>query len=535
MSNLIRHTACPHCSSSDAYALYDDGHGHCYSCSTTDNVVAIGDAAVNQRRKPTLKKQPRTHYADLVDRGISEQTCRFWKYSVDDDGNHYANYYSDVGEYIAAKVRSTGKQFHIEGDASSMPLYGQWLWKPNPNKKIIITEGEVDALSVSQLQKNRWPVVSVTNGAQSALKTCRKNFDYLDGFQHVVIMFDMDEPGRRAAQQVAELFEPGKASIAQLPCKDANECLLEGKGDKVIDAIFNSKPYRPDGIVGTEDLFERLTTKQPDPIAQFPWQCLNDRLGGMFERQLITLTAGSGAGKSQIAREIAYKLVNDGHAVGLLMLEESVEATAYEMLSLHLGKRLRLRGRVDYDQKEVSLAYDEFFKDKPVYFYDHFGSMEIDNLLSRVRYMVQGLGCKVVVLDHLSIVVSGLDGEDERKLIDRAMTRLRMLVEQTGVCMILISHLKRLQGNEGHEDGMEIKLSHLRGSGAIGQLSDVVLGVERDQQSSHSNEVDLRIIKSRLYGETGLAGRLVYNTVTGRLEEGEAKALTENEEKNYGF
>lgn len=133
--------------------------------------------------------------------------------------------------------------------------------------------------------------------------------------------------------------------------------------------------------------------------------------------------------------------------------------------------------------------------------------------------MAQGCECSWIVLDHLSIVVSGLGDGDERRLIDNAMTALRTLVQETGVGLILVSHLKRPSGDRGHEEGAVTSLSQLRGSHAIAQLSDMVISLERDQQGEQSNTTTVRVLKNRFSGETGIACHVQYNPETGRLLE----------------
>jgi len=136
--------------------------------------------------------------------------------------------------------------------------------------------------------------------------------------------------------------------------------------------------------------------------------------------------------------------------------------------------------------------------------------------------MVQALDCKVIFLDHISIVVSGISDGDERRTIDNLMTMLRKLVEEVKCCMFVVSHLKRPEGKLGHEEGVQTSLSHLRGSHSLAQLSDGVIGFERDQQDeSSSNIMTARILKNRYSGDTGIACSLTYNKDTGRLSEGD--------------
>jgi twinkle protein len=132
--------------------------------------------------------------------------------------------------------------------------------------------------------------------------------------------------------------------------------------------------------------------------------------------------------------------------------------------------------------------------------------------------MAQAKEVQWIVLDHLSILMSGNESHDERKLIDVTMTKLRSFVEETGVGMILISHLKRPQGDKGHEDGQQVSLGQLRGSHSIVQLSDMVIALERNL-SSGQNFANIRVLKNRFNGQTGKAGTIVYQSDTGRMTE----------------
>jgi twinkle protein len=155
-----------------------------------------------------------------------------------------------------------------------------------------------------------------------------------------------------------------------------------------------------------------------------------------------------------------------------------------------------------------------------MYFYNHFGSLESDRLLQKMRYMVKVLGVDFIILDHISIVISGQESssEGERKDIDRLMTNLRSLVEETGVGVIAIVHLNKPEGT-AHEEGGRVTLSHLRGSGSLKQLSDAVIALERNQQSNEDpNTATIRVLKNREHGDLGVSGKARYNKTTGRFE-----------------
>ena len=155
-----------------------------------------------------------------------------------------------------------------------------------------------------------------------------------------------------------------------------------------------------------------------------------------------------------------------------------------------------------------------------MFIYDHFGSLEMDDLLDRVRYMVQGLDCSTIFIDHLSILVSGLEITDERKAIDRTMTLLRQVTEETGCSIHLVTHLRRLGSDRSHEEGVEVNLGHLRGSHGIAQISDTVISLERNTQSDdvvECNTTTMRVLKCRYTGDVGICDRLFYDKTSGRL------------------
>lgn len=527
-SSFVRHIPCEKCGSSDANSLYTDGHQFCFACNTH----VKGDGTVTEVETPKANLGLISgQYQDLIKRKIKEDTCRKFGYQVGDyQGKpvHIAPYFDKDGNMVAQKIRFPNKDFKVLGDISNAQLFGAQLW--DKGKKIVITEGEIDALTVSQVQGNKWPTCSVPTGAKGAVKAIKKNLEYLSKFEEVIFMFDMDEVGQESAKNCAELFEAGKAKVASLPYKDANDCLQNGKENEIVSAIWNAKTIRPDGVISGEELWEDITKEEVIQSVPYPWQALNEITRGSRKGELVTLTAGSGIGKSAVVREITHHLLTQGETVGLLMLEENPKRTALGLMGIELNKPLHITNE-DVSKDDLREAFSRTVGSGRLFLYSHFGSTDIDNLLARIRYLAKGCNCKWIVLDHLSIVVSGLGDGDERRLIDNAMTYLRTLVEETGVGMFLVSHLRRPEGDRGHEQGAKTSLSQLRGSHSIAQLSDMVIGLERDQQGKHPNITTLRVLKNRFSGETGIAGYLSYDRETGRLFEIDEPPMFKDESK----
>lgn len=470
------------------------------------------------------KKQPKDirtdgTYSDIPKRGLKETTCRTYRYQVVPEG-HIANWCNASGQVVAQKVRKANKEFQVLGDAKAMGLWGQQMFPPG-GKAITITEGELDALSVAQAFDCRWPVVSLPHGAQQASKAISGALEYLSSFEKVVLCFDMDEHGRKATEECVGLLPPGKAYVMRLPHKDANETLLTDGPAAITKAFWAAAPWRPDGIVAGNEITKDSLKQTMAHGYTTGYTKLDQSLGGLRKRELILLTAGTGIGKSTFARELAYTLhQRHGLTVGNVYLEESKEKTAQGYVAIHnnvpLGDLRKNPSLLTEDQWDNSI--EEVLGER-MYFYDHFGSMASDSLLGKLRYLSVGLGCDFIILDHISIVISGTESssEGERRDIDVLMTKLRMLIESTGVGIIAICHLSKPEG-KAHEEGGRVTLSQLRGSQSLKQIPDAIVALERNQQSPDDmNLSQLRLLKNREFGVLGMADVLAYDPKTGRL------------------
>ena len=523
------HQPCPDCGSSDALAYYDWGT-KCFSCDEAKPYKNGNQMQHTPAPKKIVNMNQQAKnfiVSDIPDRKITLDTCKRYGVSVVKDGNmvteHMYKYYDKDSNHIGTKFRRTSdKQFWSEGNLSDAGLFGQNIFG-QAGKFITVCEGELDAMSAYQLLGSKWPVVSIKNGAHSALKNCRQALDYLNKFDTVVLCFDNDQQGKDAQQAVAKLFEPNKCKIMNLELKDANEYLKVGQREKFVQTWWNAQTYTPAGIINLADLGRSLYEETHNQTCPYPWPKLNEKTYGMRTGELITFTSGAGMGKSSIMRELMYHLMhNTEENIGVLAMEENTKQTAFNLMSVEANARLYIKEiREQYTQEQLDEWQEKTLGTGRFYVFDHFGSMDNDEILNRVRYMAKALNTKWIILDHLSILVSGQeDNGDERKSIDILMTKLRSLVEETQIGLLLVSHLRRPAGDRGHEDGREITLSHLRGSASIAHLSDAVLALERNQQAEdevEANTTTIRILKNRYTGETGVACYLHYDSNTGRM------------------
>ena len=546
------HQPCPVCARSDAVGVNEDGSAKCFSCDTfMPNYKESCEGKNMEVQKDNTFKQPDNievgSFSALTDRKISKDTAQ--KYGVkvvhDLQGNvikHMYPFYNGY-EISATKTRSVNdKIFFWHGTKAETGLFGQQLFKGG--KYITITEGECDAMAAYELLGSKWAVVSIKSGASGAVRDIKENLEFFDDFENVIVAFDNDKAGKEASQKVARLFKPSKAKILSLPngWKDPNDMLRSNKHKEFVEAWWASKVYTPSGVINVSEQRDKFHNRERKTSIPYPWEGLNEKLYGLRQGELVTLTGGTGLGKSSVTRELEHHLIkNTADNVGVIALEEDWRRTIDGILSIEANARLYIdQEREKFSREELDKFFDVLYdgdNKNRVWVHSHFGTNDIDDIFSKLRYMIIGCECKWVVVDHLHMLVSAVHEGDERRAIDSIMTKLRSLVEETGAGIVLVSHLRRVDGNKGHENGIEVSLSHLRGSNSIGQLSDCVIALERNQQSDDIDEARttrMRVLKSRYTGDVGLASHLLYDKDTGRLSEVDVSDIQVNEDE-HGF
>ena len=520
-SSFIRKEPCPNCGSRDNLARYSDGHAHCFGCSYYE--PGDGSAPSPQQRRPRVAGLFYDgDYTALRARGISEETCRKFGYKVGKlaDGRtvQVAPYYDRDGNLCGTKVRPKEKDdIFSTGDMGDVMLFGQQLWAAG-GKKVVVTEGEIDALSVSQVQGNKWPVVSIPKGSKDAKKSISRNLEWLCSFEEVVLMFDMDEPGQSAAKECAPLFPPGKCKLASLPMKDPNEMLQAGKGDQIINAIWQAKTYRPDGVVKLSDIREEILTPPTIGLAWFSAELTGYTYGRRYG-EVYTFGAGTGIGKTDfLTQQIQYDVDVLGQKVGLFMLEQKPAETATRVAGKFAGKAFHVPDG-SWTREELVEVIDRLEADDRLFFYDNFGATEWDTIAATIRYLAHSEGVKLFYVDHLTALA---DPDDEKTSIEKAMKAVAMLANELQVIIHLVSHLATPDGKP-HEEGGRVTIRHFKGSRSIGFWSHFMFGLERDQQAEDERMRSIttfRVLKDRKTGRS--TGKLVYfgyDSASGKLFE----------------
>lgn len=456
----------------------------------------------------------------LMTRKITAETCQHFGYGIAEYKGQrvqVANYYDKDRNLVGQKVRMAGKKFTVKGDLKEALPFGSHAF-PKTGKKIVLTEGEIDALSMSQVQNNKWPVVSIPNGAQSAKKHVADNLEYYRGFDEVIVMFDMDEPGREAAQAVAQVLGH-RAKIAELPLKDANEMLLAGRVEELTTAMWRAKEYRPEGIVELSSLKDKV---KEVPLEGLSWwsPSLSHHTYGIRLGELVALGAGTGVGKSDfITQQVAHFLTVHKEDVGVFMLEQGVVETAKRVAGKVAGKPFHIPN-AGWTESDLESAWSSLHGGGKLYLYDSFGANEWDSIREKIEYLHHSYGVRYFFLDHLTALAAA--EEDEKTALEKIMAEMGALVKRLNIWLCFVSHLATPEKGS-HEEGARVTIRQFKGSRSIGFWSSYMIGLERNQQAENVEDrhtTTLRVLKDRFTGRaTGATFYLGYDSETGLLFE----------------
>jgi len=434
----------------------------------------------------------------------------------------YYPYTAANGDITGYKIRTLPKSFSIIGKATSlfgMDLYG------GGGKRLIITEGEIDAMSVQtasyERYKQYYPVISVASAStfEKAILAAR---DWLRSFQEVILCLDSDKAGQDATARLVKMIGIDKVKLAKLPCKDANDVIKEFGTARLLHAIWDAQPYIPAGIIDKERLWEELISYNEKTSHPYP-SCLtgvNSKIKGQRSGEIALFVSGTGAGKSTLFREIMlHSLETTTDKIGIVSLEESPAETARKLSGMYL---LRNPAEEEIPIEELKRGFDHVFGDDRFVILDHQGSIKDGSIVDRLEYMCLA-GCKQIFVDHITILVS--EGSEElsgNEAIDKIMNDLLRLVKSYDVWIGLISHLRKVgNGRKPFEEGHLASIDDIRGSVSIKQISFDIVAFARDMTAADDferNVIKMSVLKSRYTGLTGPIPGAWYNNATGRLQ-----------------
>jgi twinkle protein len=530
-SRVVSRQACPRCKEQGGdwddnnLAVYDDGHGYCYACkyfltsvqegvtlsySNTNGINYHGNLYHSNNSFRINDNSMTKEY--IAWRGLSVATMR--KYGVMTEVSPDGKPHRIILPYGDDTVKSRlyeDKQFFWSGAThNGLPLFGMDRFSAGSSKSITITEGELDAMSCYQMHGSRYPAVSVRSST-AALGDCTRAFEYLNSFEQIYICFDNDQPGQEAAREVGRLFDVNKVYHVKLTKhKDANDYLRSSDEKEFVSVWYNARPYTPKGIVSSyEDIGRVLEESDRTSIAEYPFSTLQGLTYGIRLGEVVLFTAQEKVGKTEVLRAIEYHVLKTtDENVGIIHLEEQEKRCVLGLVGYELECPAHLPDTPLSEDDALQAVKALTRTDGRLNIYSHFGSDNPDTIIDVIRYLAAVRNCKFIFLDHISMLVSAMEGDDERRKLDYISTKLAMLTRELGFTLFLVSHVN----DEGKT----------RGSRYIAKIADLIIHLERNLEApkmEDRHKTYLHVRGNRYAGATGPAGVLWFDPKKYKLEE----------------
>lgn len=502
--NFLGHFPCPVCGSSDNLSRWyveelDDETYYCYTKGCPNRKSEADILKHKGLHTMTFTNQHPTKTVPLKTRGLTEETCKTYGVQVStDSGELIFPYYKD-GVLVAQKLRKRDvKEFRIEGSGKGLGFFGSNTIPVGRREALIITEGEIDALSCYQM--TGLPTVSVPSGADSALRTVKENLKWLETFKKVYVCLDNDEAGNDAATEVMELLRIGVGYRVTLPVKDSNELLLTEGGTKIFKDCVAKAQRRTTNVLLTKeqkvDMFmeaydsegvsEGWSTglKTLDNCTEYPFL--------LGKGEVTVLFASASAGKSSVARQVAANFISRKQHILYFALEETN--------SRYLQKIMGMVARVDLRYSDVPLKRQDL--DKLASYASEYvevanlNEYNWDEIEEAIEYAVRVNGVDLVIFDNITSYISTVN-KSEHEAVSEAMTGFVRLGKKFHHHTIVVSHTRR---DTALKEGEIPTMTHGYGGGGIERFADNVIGIGRVQGE---NELKGSILKHR---DNGLVG-----------------------------
>lgn len=395
--------------------------------------------------------------------------------------------------------------------ADCEPILFGWQAIPDSAREIVITEGEIDALSWAAYG---YPAASVPFGGGKGAKQSKwieSDYERMERFEKIYISTDMDKPGEEAAEEIAARLGRHRCYRVSLPRKDANQCLVEGLSKADMDAVIAAASnLDPEGLKRASDYTDKVihlfwpAHEQPEGYG-LPYGRLINKL--LFRPAEMTLWSGAaGSGKSQLISDCIPHWIKQGSRICLASLEMQGAQT--------LRRMCKQVGDVDRPTApfiEAILAY----LDTGLLLYERVGKASVQALLEVFDYARAKYGCDQFVVD--SLMRLGIAGDDYTGQ-EKAVFSLVDWTIQHNVHLHLVAHARKGLAGAGAPETEDIKGAMEIGANAFNILTvwrnrkheEAIANAKTDEERKALEEqsgVTLNVAKQRngdFEGKTGL-------------------------------
>ena len=515
----IAHQPCPFvsCGSSDAFSWNTNGYGRCHGCDSgypsrketfgwAKEKYPVGEKMTVAEFTPKrIEASTQGRYLSM--RGITASTMEDFKVYTYEDRQEYV--YPSGG----IKVRRLDeKAFYAKNGFKGDELFGMNLFTAGCSKKVTITEGELDALSVAQMLKSSYinPVVSLPSATPSK-KLWDNCHDWLNSFEQIVLSVDGDEAGNAVADKIAKMFPNKVYRVDHSKFKDANDFLKAGAGAEFKAAWWNANKYTPENVLNTTEQFLSLYHDTPEhQYVPTGIQALDDKILGLMQGHFTVIKAQTGIGKTEVMRFLEFNMLQNKIPIAAWHLEETKLRSLLGLVSYQLNDNLTRRDLIDMKgaEQQVIGAITSLTKGELFYQFYLGDGQGADDLIDQIRFFSQAAGCKFVFFEPIQDVVAGSSEESKEQMLADLSIRLSKLAAELNVGIVTIAHT--------NENG-DTKYCKM-----IGQRASVIIDLQRDKDADtleERNTTYIRVEKNRPCSEVGSAGKMRFNSDTFTLRE----------------
>lgn len=348
--------------------------------------------------------------------------------------------------------------------AECEPILFGWQAVGDNDREIIITEGEIDALS---WHSYGFPALSVPFGGGKGGKHnwIQNDYERLQRFEKIYLAMDMDGPGEEAAQEISKRLGIHRCYRVSLTLKDANECLVAGvSADIMANAVKTAKEYKPEELNSPlgylDDVIKLFYPTDGEHIGHTMPYDRFAREDVYFRPGELTLWSGpSGHGKSQILSDCVPHWIHDGAKICLASLEMKP--------SQSLKRLVKQTGNVDRPTEGFAKACMEFL-DSGLLIYSKVGKASVPHMLTIFDYAHSRYGCDVFIVDslmRLGIASDDYTGQEQAvyQMIDWVISR--------NVHIHLVAHARKSERGAGPGGTEDVKGASEIGSNAFNILT----------------------------------------------------------------
>lgn len=515
MKRFLHKAACPKCGSKDNLAVYDNGYVSCFGANC--DYFSYGDnpppktSTIRVTKPMTLTSEIKIN--DLRSRGLNKNTCNHYQYGMtlfNGEAAHVMEYFDIITGVKRHKLRTHDLKGQWVGPKITPQLFGQDKTQEG-GKWLIITEGEIDAMSAHQMFGGKYAAVSIPNGLQAAVNDIKNNFKFVNSFEKVVISFDNEPDAQAKAKEVAQLLGYGKAYVATLPLKDANDMLMANRSEEFKKAVWEAKEHKPELTISVEDLGEESWDFMFVEGMDVCFPKFNEKIGGLRGGATYVLAAQEKVGKSTVLKTMTKELLNRGKRVSFIGTEESPMEIA---TSISCMQKDILFHEFIVRPPELRPSKEEFITDsvkKNLVLYDP-KSLSLKDIVENIEYQVLAKNVDVIIFDNISICDEA--NEMEIKSINKAFISIAATATKYKIPIIVVVHLKKNRTDADGNDARVVNAADVFGTGAYAKFAHVLFAIEKAEQA---NTIVLKIIRNRTTGLEGYCDILKYNPETGNL------------------